>query len=116
MPAMHSRAKVECPAESAAAGPARTNYPQAPPSTVKSKMLYQRKIPTIEAFRKFRSDSQILKDVMLDLAYDYRRAMEDLIEHKDEYRGRALVRCFGSMIEAFTVLMRDVTCNMCELF
>lgn len=53
---------------------------------------------------------------MEELGSDFRRALNEVVEKGDQYRCRALVRCFGSMLEGLTVMMRDIASRMCELF
>jgi hypothetical protein len=83
---------------------------------MKSPMLHHRKIPSLEEFDKFSAESKVLVDVMKELGSDFSRALHEVAEKGDQYRCRALVRCFGSMLEGLTMTMREIACGMCELF
>jgi hypothetical protein len=83
---------------------------------MKSTLLHHRKIPSIEDIEKFRAGNKVVVELMSVLGRDFQRSLVELKDEGDEYRARATVRCFGSMIEGLAVMMREITCRMCELF
>ncbi|MGV3533126.1 MAG: YecA family protein [Chthoniobacteraceae bacterium] len=47
---------------------------------------------------------------------DFWRAWHEIEAGDDPYKRRAVVRCFGSMADGTASSMREIACNVCEMF
>ncbi len=50
------------------------------------------------------------------LREDFWRAWKEIETEDDQYKRRALVRCFGSMADGTATSMREIACNICEMW
>lgn len=50
------------------------------------------------------------------LREDFWRAWNEAENESDPYQRRAVVRCFGSMADGTASSMREIACNVCEMF